>query len=586
MKVFGREFHKVSDKQRVYLIIVMLLGNTFDLCLSAEGQLAGSPADDRRGMFETWTDTWLDDVDTNQRNYGVAVADVDFDGDFEAIVAGFTGPNIVLKYDKSLGILKNIALPGTVYDALRDPKGQAIGLCACDIDGDGREEIYVLNTNEAYAGQSSYGDKLFKWRNGRYVNLFDDAINKNISAKDYAGRSVACLDRYGRGRYSFAVATYSRGGEGEFALIEMDDFHKGNNVEEGKIVLQNVAKEARIDRATGGRGIVIGPILNDDGMLDIFFHNEGNSYLGNNGHDFLFKNLGNGTFAEVSRHYGIADETEAGRGVALADLNHDGLIDIVCANWEGPNRIFLQKIDEDEVRSFEDVATPEFAKAGSVRSVLVGDLDNDGHTEILLNYINDNKRQQPNKLFKITSYGPDQTPGISSMEIGDAEESDGYGTGGAYFDANGDGYLDLLLSHGEDFAQPLEIYQVNVDVRNSDNAWLRVFPRTKFGAPARGATVWIETKSGDQQLQVIDSGSGYLCQMEPVAHFGVGSGWVKAVQVQWPDGKVHIMMLEPEDMNSVLFVDHPDFEKYQRAQKASNLTVAIKSTDVHNHTEL
>ncbi len=28
------------------------------------------------------------------------------------------------------------------------------GVCACDVDGDGREEIYVLNTNQAYAGLS------------------------------------------------------------------------------------------------------------------------------------------------------------------------------------------------------------------------------------------------------------------------------------------------------------------------------------------------------------------------------------------------------------------------------------------------
>ena len=40
-----------------------------------------------------------------------------------------------------------------------DPKGQAIGVCACDIDGDGREEIYFLNTNKAYSGLSSYSDK-------------------------------------------------------------------------------------------------------------------------------------------------------------------------------------------------------------------------------------------------------------------------------------------------------------------------------------------------------------------------------------------------------------------------------------------
>ena len=76
-----------------------------------------------------------------------------------------------------------------------------LGVCACDIDGDGWEEIYVLNTNQAYAGRSSYGDKLFKWRNGKYVDLLSDKVNRNLEAKGYAGRSVACVDRHGSGKY-------------------------------------------------------------------------------------------------------------------------------------------------------------------------------------------------------------------------------------------------------------------------------------------------------------------------------------------------------------------------------------------------
>lgn len=39
------------------------------------------------------------------------------------------------------------------YYALRDRQGNAIGVTACDIDGDGREEIYFLNTNNAFSGK-------------------------------------------------------------------------------------------------------------------------------------------------------------------------------------------------------------------------------------------------------------------------------------------------------------------------------------------------------------------------------------------------------------------------------------------------
>lgn len=69
----------------------------------------------------------------------------------------YNGPNLVLKYDRSQKKLVNIAVDdsNSPYYALRDPRGNAIGVTACDVDGDGREEIYFLNTNNAYSGRST-----------------------------------------------------------------------------------------------------------------------------------------------------------------------------------------------------------------------------------------------------------------------------------------------------------------------------------------------------------------------------------------------------------------------------------------------
>ena len=47
------------------------------------------------------------------------------------------------------------------------------------------------------------------------MDLYSDTVNANMPAKGYAGRSVACVDRKGTGRYAFVVATYSSGGDGE-----------------------------------------------------------------------------------------------------------------------------------------------------------------------------------------------------------------------------------------------------------------------------------------------------------------------------------------------------------------------------------
>src|SRR5262245_39623118 len=87
-------------------------------------------------------------------HYGVAVTDLDGDGRFEFVVAGFGGPNRVLRF--AGGQLRDAAPP-----ELADADRRAVGLAAGDIDGDGREELYVLNT-DTFSGPKRFADRLFK----------------------------------------------------------------------------------------------------------------------------------------------------------------------------------------------------------------------------------------------------------------------------------------------------------------------------------------------------------------------------------------------------------------------------------------
>lgn len=508
---------------------------------------------------------WLKNLDTSQLNYGVAVSDVDNDGSLEWIVAGFSGPNFVLKFDRATKRLINLAQDHR-YNAIADQGGQAIGVCACDIDGDGREEIYFLNTNNAYAGRADYGDSLFKWRNGKYVNLYTDPVNSRMEAKSFAGRSVACIDRHGTGKYSIVIATYSRGGVGNFALVEMDENHPSNDVSTGNIVLKNVASVAKINKATGGRGLVVGPILGNNGRSDIFFGNEGNPWMGNPGDNFLFKNLGNGSFEDIAEQAEIQDKYNNARGISLADFNRDGLLDIAYGNWEGEHRLFMQFKAVGEARKFRNIANRQYAVPTKIRTVIAADFDNNGDTDIFMNNIcshRDPNDREPNKLFTVipNQFNNSSDPEIKKMNIGQAKEPRGFGTGAAITDMDGDGVLDLLISHGESQTQPLKVYRVNRDVSRNQAGkynWVRVFPRTKYGAPARGALVKLTTRTGRVYSSVIDGGSGYLCQMEPVAHFGLGEDKPMKLDVQYPDGVVVSASLRKSDKNKVHFVDHPD----------------------------
>ncbi|XP_044045854.1 cartilage acidic protein 1a isoform X2 [Siniperca chuatsi] len=476
-----------------------------------------------------------------QLNYGMAVTDVDGDGDLEVVVAGYDGPNLVLKYDRTQNRLVNIAVDdsNSPYYALRDRAGNAIGVTACDVDGDGREEIYFLNTNNAYSGRATYSDKLFKFRNGRFEDLLSDELNvRRGVANRMAGRSVACVDIKGTGRYSIYVANYASGNVGPHALLEMDE--AASDVTKGIVALSDVAAKAGVDKFTGGRGVVVGPILSQS-RSDVFCDNE-------NGPNFLFKNNGDGTFVDMARQAGVEDRYQHGRGVALADFNGDGKTDIVYGNWNGPHRLFLQGSDS----KFRNIATGGFSAPSPIRTVIAADFDNDKELEVFFNNIA-YRGNAPNRLFRV-SRRADADPLIQELNVGEAAEPQGRGTGGTVTDLDGDGQLDLLLAHGESAQQPISVFKVT---QGSSNNWLRVIPRTKFGSFARGAKVTAFTNQSGAHTRIIDGGSGYLCEMEPVAHFGLGNDEVTVVEVSWPDGSFITRTLQSGEMNSVVEVAYP-----------------------------
>ncbi|NWU49271.1 CRAC1 protein, partial [Dromas ardeola] len=495
------------------------------------------------------------DYDSNptQLNYGVAVTDLDADGDFEIVVAGYNGPNLVLKYDKARGRLVNVAEDerGSPYYALRDRQGNAIGVTACDIDGDGREEVYFLNTNNAFSGMATYTDKLFKLRNGRWEDLLSDEVNRDVASR-FAGRSVACVDRtVSRQGMEHRVGMGGRGGG-------MNPLGQGASCPLTPGML-----------SPGGRGVAVGPILSDSAS-DIFCGNE-------NSPNFLFHNLGDGTYRDVAAAVGLDDPYQHGRGVALADFNRDGRVDIVYGNWNGPHRLYLQSGAPGRIR-FRDIATPKFSMPSPVRTVIAADFDNDQELEVFFNNIA-YRGSSANRLFRLIRR-EHADPIVEELNPGDALEPEGRGTGGAVTDFDGDGMLDLILSHGESMAQPISIFKgtqvsqaesprivpvpsaspgssLPAPSQGTGNNWLRVIPRTRFGAFARGAKVVLFTRRSGAHLRIIDGGSGYLCEMEPVAHFGLGRDEASSLEVTWPDGRVVVRAVASSETNSILEVPYP-----------------------------
>ena len=425
-------------------------------------------------------------IKNNQKrlSYGVSVTDFNKDGKFEFIVTGFKFPNLILSHKN--GYLENINTNNLFADQTRS----TIGVAACDIDNDGFEELYFLNT-DTYSGQKQFSDRLLD-NNKNIIDLFQ--LDKNLRSLNLtAGRSVVCVDRNGDGKYGIYVANY--GGPTRFYELK-----KGSIVDQAPLL--------NINRITGGRAVVAGHIISN--YMDIFAANE-------RGPNFLYINE-NSTFKDVAESLGVEDTFENGRGTTLTDFLYRGKLDIVSGNWNGEHRIFLNNKNK-----FNDIANSEFKIPSRVRTIISADFDNDGFDEIFVNNIG-----EPNKLFKILSDGE-----LKQIQLSNGLEPLGLGTGAAVADIDNDGILELLVSHGESGLQPLSLYKANI---KKPFKFLRILPKTTFDAPARGATVILNTNIRNH-AKTIDAGSGYLCQMEPVAHYGLRNGEkVNSVTIKWTDG--------------------------------------------------
>ncbi len=132
----------------------------------------------------------------------------------------------------------------------------------------------------------------------------------------------------------------------------------------------------------------------NDGHLDLFvaaydarMEDVAASLLGaptGKGHPLLYRNLGDGRFAEVSQSVGLG-ESSLPMGANHGDLDNDGYPDIYLGtglpNYESiaPNLMYRN----DRGRSFEDVTySGGFGHLQKGHGVAFGDLDNDGDQDV------------------------------------------------------------------------------------------------------------------------------------------------------------------------------------------------------------
>ncbi|MEM7584158.1 MAG: CRTAC1 family protein, partial [Acidobacteriota bacterium] len=423
--------------------------------------------------------------------------------------------------------------------------GYGMGACFGDVDNDGHVDIYVTN----------YGpDALLRNRG--------DGSFESTSETFFAvgGWSTSC-----------AFADFDRDGWLDLYVVRYVDFRLENHrpcgppgqpqychpdVYEGvsDILLRNLGtgetpEGVRFEDVTQTAGVgvddpaeakglgVVWTDYDDDGWIDLYVSNDSTR-------NFLFRNLGDGTFQEIGALVGAAYNelgvTEAGMGVDAGDLDGDGRLDLVVTNLDFETNTFYRNL---EAGFFEDGTTRSGLGPASLERVGFGtvllDVDLDGDLDLFIanGHILDNVAErnptlsyaQPDQLF--LNDGKARFDDASDR-LGAAFTVRRVGRGAATADFDDDGDLDLLVTHSEDEAVLLR------NELQSHHHWLGLRLRSRHGGrDALGARAWLAA-GGRTWVDEVHSGSSYLSQSDPRLVFGLGEvDSIEQLEIRWGDGE-------------------------------------------------
>jgi len=168
-------------------------------------------------------------------------------------------------------------------------------------------------------------------------------------------------------------------------------------------------------------------------------------YAKNGGRKYLFHNLGNGRFEEVSAKVGINSRRWA-LASAAADLSGTGHPDLFVANDYGVSELYLN--DGKRFHESGSESGVGFAPKSGM-NVAVGDIFNQGKYSIYVSNISeDGVLIQGNNLWVPQESKPGEAVKYENMARDLGVELGGWSFGAQFGDLNNDGTLDLYLTNG------------------------------------------------------------------------------------------------------------------------------------------
>lgn len=452
-----------------------------------------------------------------------------------------------------------------------------VGVCSGDIDNDGWTDLYVTNfgENRLYVnnGDGTFTDiaeragvQAGTWTTGCAFGDYDGDGSLDLYVAGYVefdwdnppppgGSAAPALSKFPERREAGAQrpatgAAYSpempacvyRGipvACGPKGLAPAADYLFRN---EGGGNFRDVTAAARLSEAETSYGLAVAWVdVDDDGHSDLVVANDSMA-------NFLFHNLGDGTFEEIGLLSGLGTNgdgyEQAYMGIAVGDYSRDGRADFFFTTFAGDNYTLHRN---NGGLDFSDATLGAGLMAVTLPFLGWGtsffDYDNDGWLDLFA--ANGHIFPQADPTSWGTSYL--QTP-LLLRNTGNGRFTDVSGSAGEGFararsargagvgDLNNDGSLDVVLNNLDSGPALLK------NARGPESGhWIAVQligdPGRKTPRDAIGSVVYCHA-GGVRQRGEVASGRSYLSQSDLRVHFGLGSAErVERLEIVWTGGQ-------------------------------------------------
>ncbi len=420
--------------------------------------------------------------------------------------------------------------------------GYGLGAVAGDLDNDGDQDLYVSN----------FGPNVL-YRNNGDGTFSNTTVGAGVGNGDRFGAGVCFLDMDKDGDLDLYAANYivfSCDMHVPYSIMGIPSYRAPQDYKpdpdtvyrnDGDGTFADVSDESGVAaRAGTGMGIVCGDYDND-GDTDVFVCND---VMGN----YLFENDGTGNFSEVALIVGVAYNFSgtwlSSMGVDCGDYDNDSLLDFFMTDYQGE----LPALYRNSGRGFFEDATLR-ARAGMKALPHVNwgtgfvDFDNDGDRDIFIanGHLQDNIEVRDDTAEYQARNNLLMNNGQGRFV--DVSESGGDGMrvklssrGTGFDDLDNDGDIDVVVLNSR--REPTILKN---DTEN-DNHWLQLRLRgDRSNRDGVGARV-IVTAGDLIQVDEVHAGRGYQSHSGRRLHFGLGKHKrVDRIEVRWIGGAVDIL---------------------------------------------